>query len=47
MSNQEKKTIIETLDKLGLALVEHEHKWTIEERELYDKSILLLLPVIR
>ena len=40
------QTIIKTLDKLGLALVGHDHKWTVEERELYERAILLLSPVV-
>ena len=39
--------IIKALDKLGLALAEHNHKWTVEERELYEESMSLLTsPVI-
>ncbi len=37
-----KETVIEALDKLGLALAEHEHQWTVEERGLYERSISLL-----
>jgi len=39
---RENEIIVEALDKLGLALAEHNHKWTVEERELYEKSISLL-----
>lgn len=38
--------IIKTLDRLALALVEHSHQWTAEERELYEQSISLLVPSV-
>ena len=41
------EVIIKALDKLGLALVEHNHKWTAEERRLYERAILLLSPIVR
>jgi len=41
----EKEVIIRAIDKLGLALAEHNHQWTVEERELYEKSISLLTPL--
>jgi hypothetical protein len=44
---KEKEVIIKALDKLGVALAEHNHKWTVEERELYKRSITLLTaPVV-
>lgn len=38
--------IIKTLDTLGVALAGHGHQWSDEERELYEKSISLLLPPV-
>lgn len=38
----EQKKIIFILDKLALALTCHKHKWTKEERKLYEQSIRLL-----
>ena len=34
--------IIQTLDKLALALTEHKHRWTQEERKLYEQAIAQL-----
>lgn len=31
-------TISTALDSLGLALVDHEHMWTKDERRLYDNA---------
>lgn len=31
--------ILRALDVLGLALVEHEHQWTDEERNLYETAV--------
>jgi hypothetical protein len=42
---KERETVILALDKLGLALAGHNHKWTVEERELYDRAIALLATV--
>lgn len=42
-----KEIVIKALDKLGLALAGHDHKWTVEERELYQRAIALLAsPVV-
>lgn len=41
---EDKKIVIEALDKLGLALADHGHEWTAEERDLYERSVSLLLP---
>jgi len=43
----DKDIIIKALDKLGVALANHGHMWSVEERELYERSIdLLTAPVI-
>lgn len=36
------QTVIGALDKLALALTEHHHQWTAEERKLYEKAIRIL-----
>lgn len=33
--------IVEALDALGLALVEHGHEWTERERQLYDLAVAI------
>jgi hypothetical protein len=33
------KKVLETLDQLALALINHNHTWTIEERQNYEQSI--------
>jgi len=33
------KKVLETLDQLALALTNHNHTWTIEERQNYEQSI--------
>lgn len=35
---------IEALDTLALALVDHGHTWTDEERQLYEAAIDRLIP---
>lgn len=32
-------TILKALDALGLALVNHGHQWTPEERSLYERAV--------
>lgn len=32
--------ILKALDVLGLALVDHNHQWTPEERQLYEKAVV-------
>ena len=34
--------IIKTLDQLGKALADHQHKWSNTERDNFEKSITLL-----
>jgi len=36
------QTIIRELDAIALALAEYNHKWTSEERGLYEEAIALL-----
>lgn len=31
-------TVLNALDKLALALTEHKHQWTSEERSLYEEA---------
>ena len=33
--------IVDALDTLGLALVEHGHVWTARQRQLYERAISL------
>jgi len=46
MTQKEREIVIKALDKLGRALAEHKHQWTVEERGLYERSIALLAPVV-
>lgn len=39
MSNEE---ILECLDALGLALAEHDHQWTPEQRSSYERCAAFL-----
>ena len=36
------KEIVNALDALALALTNHDHQWTDEERSLYEKAISIL-----
>lgn len=36
------EVIKEALDKLALALVDHNHQWTDDERKLYDEAMRML-----
>jgi hypothetical protein len=42
LSRTEYKNILDTVDKLALALTEHNHIWTLDERRTYEKSTNLL-----
>src|SRR4029077_20109254 len=35
----DKTLILEALDALALALTEHEHQWTYEQRSLYEQAV--------
>jgi len=39
ITDKNKQVIIRALDKLALALTDHNHQWTNEERRLYEKAI--------
>jgi len=38
----DKQLIIKALNKLALALTDYNHQWTNEERNLYEKAMVLL-----
>jgi hypothetical protein len=40
------KYVKDTIDTLGLALVEYKHEWTKDERWAYDKSMKILDEII-
>jgi hypothetical protein len=42
LTDKQRRIIIRALDKLGLALTDHQ--WTNEERILYEKAIGILTP---
>ncbi|XUX01019.1 MAG: hypothetical protein TUN42_03240 [Dehalogenimonas sp.] len=42
MSEQQKSLVIDALNALGVALADHGHQWTNDERELYEKAVALL-----
>jgi hypothetical protein len=42
MSKRTKQKLLGTIDRLALALAKHYHKWTQEERELYEQAIAWL-----
>lgn len=35
-------TILSCLDSLAIALTEHEHQWTAEQRKAYEESVAVL-----
>jgi hypothetical protein len=37
-----KQIIIDALNKLAIALADHKHQWTNEERRLYERALKLL-----
>jgi len=44
MEKKKLKTIVKALNILAVALTDHEHQWTNEERKLYEKAIRILTP---
>ncbi len=38
----DKTILIEALNTLASALVDHKHKWTNKERKLYEKAMRIL-----
>jgi hypothetical protein len=42
MGKETKKIIVKALNALALALTDHSHQWTNEERHLYEKAIAIL-----
>ena len=40
------KKVLETLDQLGLALTNHRHKWTNEERKNFEQSTKFLCGLV-
>jgi len=42
MDKKKLEAIIEALNKLALALTDHKHQWTAEERRLYERAIAIL-----
>ena len=41
------KAILDALDMLGLALAEHGHVWTPEERAAYEKAVKIASAPVR
>lgn len=41
-SKLDKKQILAALDLLALALVDHDHQWTYEERRHYEEAVAAL-----
>ena len=39
---EDKKIVIKALNELALALTDHSHQWTNEERKLYERAIYIL-----
>jgi hypothetical protein len=37
-----REMILKSLDELALALVQHNHVWTKEERKLYESAVKIL-----
>jgi hypothetical protein len=42
LTDKNTQIIIRALDKLALALTDHEHQWTDEERRLYERAMAIL-----
>ncbi len=34
--------VLDALDALALALAEHDHQWTIDERRMYEQAVAYL-----
>ncbi len=39
MTDSQRNTIQDALDKMGLALADHEHTWTDDERLAYEQAV--------
>ena len=42
MDKKKIQLIIEALNMLALALTDHKHQWTAEERRLYERAMAIL-----
>jgi hypothetical protein len=42
LTPKQKQTVTDALNTLGVALADHDHKWTLEQRSLYQKAIRIL-----
>ena len=42
LTDKKAQIITKTLDRLGIALADHNHQWTDEERGLYEEAIAIL-----
>jgi hypothetical protein len=42
LTEKDKRIIIRALDKLALALTDHNHQWSNEERKLYERARAIL-----
>jgi len=42
LTYSQRKTVQKALDLLGLALADHSHTWTQEQRSYYEKATLIL-----
>jgi hypothetical protein len=42
ISDADRQIVIGALDSLGVALVEHDHNWTVGERAIYEEAIKIV-----
>lgn len=42
LSPEQAQTLQDALDLLGVALADHEHQWTADERSAYDNATKLI-----
>lgn len=41
LSAQDFSLVLGALDSLAVALVDHDHEWTVGEREIYEQAVAL------
>jgi len=42
LSSEDRTLLIGALDSLGVALADHGHTWTVGEKEIYERAMLIL-----
>jgi hypothetical protein len=42
VTHNNRKIILTALDAIAIALSDHKHKWTTEQRRLYERAVSML-----